>query len=381
MQPNYQKGYMPQLDTLRAFAVLLVIIAHWLPAENILNRYSNNGISGVTLFFVLSGFLITGILLKSKQQIEEGASVKQALKTFYIRRSLRIFPLYYLVIIIAWLFNESNIRDNFLWHFFYASNFYFWKANDWQGHLSHLWSLSVEEQFYIFWPALVLFVRRKWLPAMFCAAIMVAIIYRLKTRSQWSDLARFLTPGSLDSFGLGALLAYGKIFRPRWFDFLYSSRNSLTFLGALFFIFAPLALGKLSTDFHVYSFWFYGIYFPAISFFFALLIWHASDGISNKVAAPVLNNRGLIFLGKISYGLYLLHNFVPPFEGISYPSLLQPFAFVLTHLFRLAFLTGICALSWYVFEKPILRLKSLFEYSNKKKNVSIAPSTVLTGTN
>ena len=140
------KGYMPQLDTLRAFAVLLVIISHWMPAENILNRYLYNGISGVTLFFVLSGFLITGILLKSKEKIDAGGSMKQALKTFYIRRSLRIFPLYYLVICIAWIFNESGIRENFGWHFFYLSNFYFWKHWHWQEHLSHLWSLSVEEQ-------------------------------------------------------------------------------------------------------------------------------------------------------------------------------------------------------------------------------------------
>lgn len=380
MQPNYQRGYMPQLDTLRAFAVLLVIISHWLPTDNILNRYSNNGISGVTLFFVLSGFLITGILLKSKQQTEEGDSVKQALKTFYIRRSLRIFPLYYLVITLAWIFNESNIRENFWWYFFYASNFYFWKAGEWQGHLAHLWSLSVEEQFYIFWPALVLFVPRKWLPAMFCTVILVAVTYRLQTISQSSDLARFLTPGSLDSFALGALLAYGKVFQPRWFEMFYRHRMLLTFLSALVFLFAPVGIGMI-TDFYVFRFWFYGFYFPVISFFFALIIWRASDGITNPLVAPVFNNRGLIFLGKISYGLYLLHNFVPPLYGIEFPSFLQPFAFMLTNLLRLTLLIVVCSLSWYLFEKPILKLKALFEYEKKDKNISVAPASVFSDSN
>lgn len=367
MQAGVSKGYMPQLDTLRTFAVLLVIVAHWLPAENLLNRYSPNGIWGVTLFFVLSGFLITGILLKSKEQIETGSSVKAALKTFYIRRSLRIFPLYYLVIFVAWIFNESGIRENFLWHFFYASNFYFWKAQHWQEHLSHLWSLSVEEQFYLFWPALVLFVPRKCLPALFVAAIATAVLYRLQTRSQWSDFARFLTPGSLDSFGLGALLAYGLRYRTRWFALVQQVRMPLTLLSFLVFLLAPVALGKIQGNFPVYSFWFYGLYFPAISLFFALLIYHAAAGISHPLLAPVFNNRMLIYLGKISYGLYLLHNFVPVLGDIPFPGFLEPFSFFLTQLLRLLLLVAVCSLSWYLFEKPILALKERFHYAENKR--------------
>jgi len=382
MKIHIEKGYMPQLDTLRAMAVLLVIIAHWLPMENVLNRYFPNGICGVTLFFVLSGFLITGILLKSKEQIAEGASLKQSLKTFYIRRSLRIFPLYYLVISIAWIFNEANIRENFLWHFFYASNFYFWKEYQWQGHLSHLWSLSVEEQFYLFWPALVLFIPRKGLPLMFCIAIAAAILYRLGTRSPWGDFARFLTPGSLDSFALGALLAYGIRFQPNWFRLFYKYRDFLTLVAFMLFLVAPYFLIQLQPNFPVYSFWFYGFYFPLISVFFTFLIAKASEGFTNKLLAPVFNSRILIFLGKISYALYLLHNFVPILGGMEFPSFLQPFAFFITQFLRLLLLVVVCSLSWYLFEKPILRLKNLFEYHDKqKKTYDAKPSALVGSTN
>lgn len=152
-------NYFPQLDSLRAIAVLLVIISHWFTHEQILNRYTSNGILGVTLFFVLSGFLITGILLRSKKQVENGASRREAFKVFYIRRALRIFPVYYLLLIVLLIFNLSDIRDNFWWHFFYGSNFYFWL----KGHLvgpCHIYGhyplksnfIFAGRQFYFFHP-------------------------------------------------------------------------------------------------------------------------------------------------------------------------------------------------------------------------------------
>src|SRR5687767_3808258 len=110
MSKQQNRFYMPQLDALRAFAVFLVIISHWFSREHIVNRYTDNGTLGVTLFFVLSGYLITGILLKNKNSIEQGGSIKSALKTFYIRRSLRIFPVYYLLIFVLLIFNVADIQ-------------------------------------------------------------------------------------------------------------------------------------------------------------------------------------------------------------------------------------------------------------------------------
>lgn len=370
MSKVIDKAYMPQLDTLRTFAVLLVITAHWMPAQSFMNKYTANGILGVTLFFVLSGFLITGILLKSKNVIDEGGSIKNAFKTFYLRRALRIFPLYYFVLILAYFFNTANIRENFIWHFFYASNFYFWKVNHWQGHLSHLWSLSVEEQFYLFWPALILFIPRKKLPYVFLTAIGVAIIFRLKTRSQWTDLPRYLTPGSLDSFGFGALLAYGQLFLPKWYILINKYKNHLAVIFLLLFVFATYWMDKGYSN----QFQFLGFFFPLISVFFALVINLASQGITNPYLAPILNNKALIYLGKISYGLYIYHNFLPHFGDIHFPIFLEKYSFYIVQFIRLIALIGIASLSWFLFEKPILRVKKYLNYpsialiNKKQKN-------------
>ena len=101
--------YFSQLDSLRAIAVIMVIISHWFSNEHFLNRFTANGVNGVTLFFVLSGFLITGLLLKSKYKVEEGSSMWSAFKVFYMRRSLRIFPVYYLLLFISLVFNLASL--------------------------------------------------------------------------------------------------------------------------------------------------------------------------------------------------------------------------------------------------------------------------------
>jgi peptidoglycan/LPS O-acetylase OafA/YrhL len=102
--------YYPSLDSLRAIAVIFVIISHWFASDHFLNRYTSNGTLGVTLFFVLSGFLISGILMNYKTEIDlEVITIKQTLKIFYIRRAIRIFPIYYVLIGVLLLFQFSRL--------------------------------------------------------------------------------------------------------------------------------------------------------------------------------------------------------------------------------------------------------------------------------
>ena len=219
-------GYMPQLDSLRAIAVILVLISHWFSDKHFLNRYTGTGILGVTLFFVLSGFLITRILLRSKITIENGGSEKRAFATFYIRRSLRIFPVYYLLLFVLLVFNMAEIRETFWWHFFYGSNFFFWLKGEFGGHLSHLWSLSVEEQFYLFWPTVIFFIPKKYIPhALFIGAISAILFRYFITKPEENVLGRILMPGSLDSFCFGGLFAYGRQFNSSLYRFYLSKRN------------------------------------------------------------------------------------------------------------------------------------------------------------
>ena len=110
---------------------------------------------GVWLFFVLSGFLITGILLRSRDQVDYGGyQGRFVLRQFYARRILRIFPLYYSVLLLAATIDLGDVRDTIFWHLAYLSNYLFATQQYWGAVTAHFWSLSVEEQFYILWPAL-----------------------------------------------------------------------------------------------------------------------------------------------------------------------------------------------------------------------------------
>ena len=120
----------------------------------------------VETFFVISGFLITGILLDNRLQ----NSQSQILKQFYIRRFLRIFPLHYLVLLLGLVVNADSLRESWCWQVFYLSNIYFY-LNGWHGYFSHFWSLAVEEQFYLFWPLLIICLARRFqMPAIIAIA-------------------------------------------------------------------------------------------------------------------------------------------------------------------------------------------------------------------
>ncbi len=185
--------------------------------------------AGVTLFFVLSGFLISRILLRSRIKSESlNQSKLHSLKQFYIRRTLRIFPIYYITIFILLIFNINNIRQIFFWFLTYTSNIYFYLIQNWAGSLSHLWTLAVEEQFYIIWPFIMLFVPKRFLFKTIVIIISTGPVFRTvlflfsNGSPAASDFIHILTPSCMDSFGLGALLAYAMTFNLKIIDFLRS---------------------------------------------------------------------------------------------------------------------------------------------------------------
>jgi peptidoglycan/LPS O-acetylase OafA/YrhL len=372
-------GYMPQLDSLRAFAVLLVIISHWFSHDHLFNRYFANGILGVTLFFVLSGYLITGILLRSKTSIENGGSMKAAFKSFYVRRSLRIFPIYYLLLFVLLIINVADIQKSFSWHFFYLSNFYFWVKGAFGGNLSHFWSLAVEEQFYLFWPALIFFVPRSKLVTTFIALIVFSTIFRLVILNPPAHMGRFLMPASLDSFCIGALLAYGQQQSNNWYKWIAANFSIL--LLALSAIFIGYTFCQARIPFAAKDYVFLSSYFLLISLIFGLIILRCSVGVNNKVVKVVMNNKALIYLGKISYGLYLYHNLIPYFYNIHLAGFLSTYSYYIVQVIRLLALIGLSTLSWYVIEKPLLKLKDRFAYKPKEvhkeafSNIIVKPVT------
>ena len=164
--PSAPLAHIPALDGLRAFAILLVIVRHasleqGAASRGFLGALGNAGWMGVDLFFVLSGFLITRILIQSK-----GSTYY--FRNFYLRRSFRIFPLYYAVLVglfvVAPIASHSpavqELARHQIWYWTYTVNFLAANTNGEACglHTVHFWSLSVEEQFYLIWPAVVFFV-------------------------------------------------------------------------------------------------------------------------------------------------------------------------------------------------------------------------------
>ena len=348
MQTRTALQYMPQLDGLRAIAVLLVVCSHWFPASA---YYLPIADIGVILFFVLSGFLITRILLREKNNGPTGRLIRQ----FFIRRILRIFPLYYAVLLVIWLLDLPDIRSDLPWFVSYLPNIFYYKLQAWKGLYSHFWTLGVEEQFYLIWPFLILYVPRKRLRKAMIAAILIGILTRFVSYQAGNPMGYLLMPGNLDAFGLGGLLAYQRTFRDRWLNVSPRSRQGLWiahwgFLCVLF-------LFRESIWYNV----FFRYVFAVISLY---LILGGSRGWRGW-GKMILENPLLVHLGKISYGLYIFHNFIPwtvrkiaAYFSFSVPSDFSPVNLLLCFILLLLSAN----LSWLLFERPINTLKRYFPY-------------------
>jgi len=150
---------MPALDGLRGLAILGVFANHFgtFPGSQAC------GWLGICLFFVLSGFLITGILLGQREAIAlSGSTLWQSLAKFWVRRALRIFPLYYLALALILYFDVPTARDDAWWLVTYTHNFQV-SLEGWTGIYGHFWTLCVEEQFYLIWPIAALAMPLRWM--------------------------------------------------------------------------------------------------------------------------------------------------------------------------------------------------------------------------
>ncbi len=339
--------YKPQLDGLRAVAVIAVAWSHW-------ERPYQFGIPfgvGVHLFYVLSGFLITGILLNTRAQAERG----RGLFVFYVRRALRIFPAFYLTLALAWWADIPYVRESLAWHAAYLSNVYIFLRREWPGSISHFWSLAVEEQFYLVWPWLIVFAPRRWLLPAIIAAIAIAPLFRwlLAAQGYPESMHAVLMPGCLDSLGVGALIA---VARPRTLLVWPVSAAYVALLVAQGFGLAlPLALVVIKQTLQ--------------ALVFGWIIVRANDGFAG-ITGRLLSAVPIVYLGRISYGLYLVHGFAGALAatlffllGLNWPPR-EPW-----RLFLLIGVTvGAAALSWHLVERPINRLKRLVQYGESERS-------------
>lgn len=363
---NLKNNYIKQLDGLRAIAVILVIIHHWFPSNNPAHIYTSL-FNGVDIFFVLSGFLITRILINNKIEAEDRITTKYNLiKNFFIRRSLRIFPIYYLTITLIFVFSDStgtDIRNSYPYFFTYTANLYFFNRGVWDGMLSHLWSLSVEEQFYLVWPWLILFIKRKYILATILTFISLGLVSHIYL-SFFSQtlLPDIFTLSCFDGLGLGALMAW----------IIVRKRSLLEKYYPLLLILALICFGLQVERVLGGGL----IILPSRTLTSICTIWLISwiilfGDTKKSFINSILNQKYLVFIGKISYGIYLYHLIIPYYTwqiltpiNSHFPTYIFQYNSYLLIAENFIILLLISYISWNVIEFPILKLKKYFEYQD-----------------
>jgi peptidoglycan/LPS O-acetylase OafA/YrhL len=354
------EGYMIQLDSLRAIAVLNVMLSHFTPA-NVPKSFASSlfpvydWFPGVPLFFVLSGFLITGILLRCRDTMESNKqSFGFTLKRFYIRRFLRILPIYYLTLFITAIIFKQ-VRNIFFWHLTYTTNIMVLLKGSFDETSTHFWSLSMEEQFYLFWPFIILLTPKKHLLKVILATIILAVVSRFGCYFVGlNHIQIYVFPlTSLDSLGLGALLAF-------FIHYQYDrSKKSLSNLGL--WICLPILI--LSILFQKAEAFEVLIKPTILALFYVWLVSRAAVGFSGFVG-KMLELKPLVFIGKISYGLYVYHYFMIPifFKIFRNPDSLNKASVSFEIILEFTATLLVSILSWFLIEKPINNLKHKFSY-------------------
>jgi peptidoglycan/LPS O-acetylase OafA/YrhL len=344
--------YQPQFDGLRALAVLTVMVDHFsADVPNFpLPDWIHLGATGVRLFLVLSGYFITASLRRARDRMDAGElSVGKTMGAFYWRRSLRIGPAYLMFAAIALLFNLGAIRQNWPWVFTGTVNWLIAWQNQWPLAISHLWSICVQEQFYLLWPLLILLLPRRVMLSAIIAVAFAGIAFRIGcVIFSVPVIARWVLPfGSLDSLAAGAALGWcgGRLRAWRGGGLLALLCLSMLTVAAVWRNSDPTKLKSVLVE-------------PLEAGAFVILVARTATGFEGNIGR-FLSNAGLVFAGRISYGLYIYHILVAMFFYRWLPSQLR-FLITIPSLRLIVF--GIAtlftaALSWRLLEQPINRVR------------------------
>lgn len=346
-----------QLDGLRTFAVLAVVVEHsmgWPHTDDQAFSPWVLGTAGVRLFFVLSGFLITGILLKARAVSEsEGSSMGPTWRAFYIRRALRIFPLAYAAILFAYLIGVPTARADGWWYAAYLSNVLCVLRGQIAPWLGHFWSLAVEEQFYLVWPLLILWIPRQSLRPWLIMVIVLAAGCRGMLVSHGLYLPAYvLSVPRFDALAFGGLLALHE--RPS-IVWLFGGGAALIAVGAVVHPTVAAIVSEWGT----------------IAVSSALIVYAArqpTDLVGRFLASPPL-----VYVGTISYGVYVLHLLVPFVVKLTEQRFDIWLRFPAPGPWQ-ALYTAIASImaasvSWFVLERPLNALKRYAPYVTARRRV------------
>jgi peptidoglycan/LPS O-acetylase OafA/YrhL len=348
-----------ELDGLRGFAAVLVVIAHYFGEvagglENL--RF---GWFGVEVFFVLSGFLIGGIILDERGR--DGFW-----RSFYVRRSARIVPIYLTVLgavaLMTAVFAWAEPMFPAWTYLTFTQNLYAAVNGADALWLQPLWTLAVEEQFYLVLPLLIVLLPRKALPWTLLAMIALAPVYRYLTLPLGHGVSTLLLPGRMDLLAAGVLVAWA-----------VRNLNLKPFLMALRIAPIPLLVACptlfLLTDLTTFATWGQGLVAAAVGSFIAALVLGAPEG-RGFLTLPVMR-----FFGLISYGLYLIHQPVNvAFHGIAFGQgpALGTSAQLLVTIAAFAVSILLAWGSWFLLEKPVIG--SARRWLNRKPAPALIPA-------
>ena len=385
---GFSRGHLVQLDGLRGAAILLVMFYHFcLPHTGfhghdtgLLLQLAQGGWMGVDLFFVLSGFLITGILVETREQAKY-------FRNFLGRRFLRIWPLYYLsllvlllVIPLAMSFSPpelQSMRDKQWWFWLYGSNWLFAKEGGFaQTSGGYFWSLAVEEQFYLVWPLVVYLLSPRNLLRTSVALLFVSLIARivLVRNGVATGSLYTMTFTHLDGLAVGSSIAIC----------LRSPQGEARLRRAVPAAAAVAALGLLAVRYADGDLFFwsknmatYGYTLIAV-LFGAFLVRVLGGRREASMRQRILSNGFMTRCGKYSYALYMVH---VPVASFLYPRIAGGLAgampiigyegvFLVSAAASFALSWALAVSSWYLFEKRILALKRFFTYSGEPGSVA-----------
>ena len=352
MKYPWGRGHMPSLDGWRAFSILLVLGGHCINTYNFPAEWAPafgwlfDGSFGVRCFFLISGFLITTLMLR-----ETAGKGKLSLRGFYLRRAIRILPVYCaflaVVAVLEWSTTFSNSRLQWIHLVTFTTNFSF--ASNWLT--GHTWSLSCEEQFYLLWPVLYLFltndVARRRGVYLFVSTMVVCPIWRVAAYTEVIPDPGYSLPNYLDTLAVGCMLAYVHPWLGRNVGSLHA--RSITILS-VFAVAIPYVL-EHSQKFGIltipmaYPFQAFGL-----AWFISLSVHYPTTGLFS-----MLNAKPVIWLGTLSYSIYIWQQLFctdPSVFGWK-TTWFQSF-----QLWIPASLVTACT-SYYLLERPFLRVRRL----------------------
>ncbi len=381
--PGTSLRYNPQLDGLRFCAVLFVVSYHWFPSISHTTTVSFLG-GMVNFFFVLSSYLITTILFSARRKSEQqDISTFRVMTVFWLRRTIRIFPAYYFFLLVLLLVPSigAEISEHASTYFTYLTNYQIYNSHDFPKATAHIWTLAVEEQFYLLWPFVILLVPRQHLLKTFMSIIIATVLIRVITYEPTNGVSQVIqTQYCVDAFAVGALLAFKPMATEAQQKAIHKYLNLVLWIGI------PLALATILMHWHFISFVFNRLLFSIVSY---KIIEGAVKGYKNYFG-KFLENKTVVGLGRLSYGIYLYHLLVPvvfwklyklvfDYEKAHHPGFFtrhkEGFTIfqkimvteVVGFVIYAAIVIVIARLSWKFIEQPFYRFKVDYNTSIRKK--------------